>query len=70
MVFELLSSMQMRGLGVAWSPDSPGCNAVKTRAEPGNPEARKNIHNYLQLTTNDCLGETRSHLKYPGGLWT
>ncbi|MFZ8783768.1 MAG: hypothetical protein ACO2OR_07315 [Desulfurococcaceae archaeon] len=36
-----MSSMRMRGLGVAWSPDSPGCNAVKTRAEPGNPEARK-----------------------------
>jgi len=57
-VFELLSLMRMRGLGVMWSPDSPGCDAMTPRTEPGNPEARKSIHNYLQLTTNDCLGET------------
>jgi hypothetical protein len=38
--------MQMRGLGVVWSPDSPGSNAMKTRIEPGNPEA---ITKYLQV---------------------
>ena len=56
-MLEFQFSTQMRGLGVTWSPDSPGHDAVKTRVEPGNPEARS-IHNYLQLTTNDCLGET------------
>uniref|UniRef100_A0A7J2U5T7 Uncharacterized protein n=1 Tax=Ignisphaera aggregans TaxID=334771 RepID=A0A7J2U5T7_9CREN len=30
----------MRGFGVLLSPDSPGSDAVKTRTEPGNPEAR------------------------------
>jgi len=44
-------------LGVAWSPDSPGCNAVKTRREPGNPEA-KSTQKHPQVTTNNCLGET------------
>jgi hypothetical protein len=33
--------------------DSPGSDAMKTRAEPGNPEAR-----HLKLTTDNCLGET------------
>ncbi len=37
--------MRMRGLGVVWSPDSPRNDAVKTRTEPGNPEAEK----YLKL---------------------
>jgi len=31
----------MRGLGVIWSPDSPGNDAGKTRTEPENPEARQ-----------------------------
>jgi len=31
---------QMRGSWVMWSPDSPGSDAMKTRTEPGNPEAR------------------------------
>jgi hypothetical protein len=35
----------MRGLGVTWSPDSLGSDAMKTRTEPGNPEAKK----YLKL---------------------
>jgi hypothetical protein len=52
-MFELLSSMRMRGLGVAWSPDSPGCDAMKIRTEPGNPEAEKYLKvftaNYKQL---------------------
>jgi hypothetical protein len=48
--------MQMRGLGVMWSPDSPGNDAVKTRAEPGNPEAEKYLK-YSQIITNDCLGK-------------
>jgi hypothetical protein len=37
----------MRGLGVMWSPDSPGYDAMKTRTEPGNPEAKK----YLKTIT-------------------
>jgi hypothetical protein len=40
--------MWMRGLGVMWSPDSLGSDAIKTRAEPGNPGARKT---YSQLVT-------------------
>jgi len=28
------------GLGVLLSPDSPGSDAMKSRTEPGNPEAR------------------------------
>jgi len=39
--------MRMRGFGVTWSPDSPGSDAVKTRTEPGNPEAEK----YLKAFT-------------------
>jgi len=43
----------MRGFGVKWSPDSPGSDAVKTRAEPGNPRGKKNIstinYSYLQM---------------------
>ena len=31
---------QMRGSRVTWSPDSPRGEAVKTRANAGNPEAR------------------------------
>jgi hypothetical protein len=31
----------MRGFWVKWSPDSLGSDAMKTRAEPGNPEAKK-----------------------------
>jgi len=49
--------MQMRGLRVTWSPDSPGSDAMKTRTEPGNPEA-KSVQKYPQVTTNDRLGET------------
>jgi hypothetical protein len=30
----------MRGLRVMWSPDSLGSDVMKTRTEPGNPEAR------------------------------
>jgi hypothetical protein len=30
-----------------WSPESPGSDAVKTRAKPGNPEAKK----YLKTIT-------------------
>jgi hypothetical protein len=41
------------GLGVLLNSDSLGSDAMKTRAEPGNPEAR-----HLKLTTDDCLGET------------
>jgi len=48
----------MRGFGVKWSPDSPGSDAMKTRTESGNPEARKIYPNCLQLFTSDCLGET------------
>jgi hypothetical protein len=33
-------------LEVMWSPDSPGCDAVKTRVEPGNPEAKIFTDNY------------------------
>jgi putative transposase len=32
---------RMRGFWVMWSPDSPGSDAMKTRTEPGNPEAEK-----------------------------
>jgi hypothetical protein len=43
----------MRGFWVKWSPDSPGCDAVKTRTEPGNPEAEKHLEiftgNYKRL---------------------
>jgi len=52
--------MWMRGLGVMWSPDSLGNDVMKTRTEPGNPEAKQCIYNYLQIFTNDCLGETLS----------
>jgi hypothetical protein len=48
-VFELLSSKRMRGFWVKWSPDSPGSDAVKTRTEPGNPEAEK----YLEIFTGN-----------------
>jgi hypothetical protein len=44
-MLELRLSTRMRGFGVTWSPDSPGCDAVKTRAKRGNPEAKK----YLKL---------------------
>jgi hypothetical protein len=40
--------MKMRGLGVKWSPDSPGSDAMKIQTEPGNPGARKI---YPQLIT-------------------
>jgi putative transposase len=44
---------QMKGSRVKWSPDSPGSDAVKTRTEPGNPEAEKYLKvftaNYKQL---------------------
>jgi len=43
-VLELIHLMRMRGLGVVWSPDSPGSDAMKTRTEPGNPGARNKIH--------------------------
>jgi putative transposase len=36
----LRALQQMRGSRVAWSPDSPRGEAVKTRAKRGNPEAR------------------------------
>jgi hypothetical protein len=49
LVFELLSSMRMRGFWVTWSTDSPGSDAVKTRTEPGNPEAEK----YLEISTGN-----------------
>jgi hypothetical protein len=39
----------MRGFWVTWSPDSPGSDAMKTRAEPGNPEAEK----YLEIFTSN-----------------
>jgi hypothetical protein len=43
----------MRGFWVMWSPDSPGSDAMKTRTEPGNPEAKKYSKvftaNYKQL---------------------
>jgi guanylate kinase len=43
----------MRGFWVMWSPDSPGCDAMKTRTEPGNPGARDNVfattHRYSQI---------------------
>jgi hypothetical protein len=32
-----------------WSPDSPGSDAVKNRAEPGNPGAEK----YLEIFTGN-----------------
>jgi putative transposase len=38
---------QMRGFWVMWSPDGPGSDAMKTRTEPGNPEAEK----YLKAFT-------------------
>jgi len=45
--------MRMRGFGVTWSPNSPGCDAVKTQTEPENPEAEKYLKaftaNYKQL---------------------
>jgi hypothetical protein len=31
----------MRGFWVTWSPESPGSDAMKTRTEPENPEAKK-----------------------------
>ncbi len=36
----LKALQRMRGSRVAWSPDSPRSEAVKTRAKRGNPEAR------------------------------
>jgi len=39
----------MRGFWVTWSPDSPGIDAMKTRTEPGNPEAEK----YLEIFTGN-----------------
>jgi hypothetical protein len=51
--------MRMRGLWVVWSPDSPGNDAMKTRTEPGNPEAKTK---YTQIFTDDCLGETLASL--------
>jgi hypothetical protein len=49
----------MRGFWVTWSPDSPGSDAVKTRAEPGNPEAEKYLKaftaNYKQLPRGNPL---------------
>jgi hypothetical protein len=39
----------MRGFWVTWSPDSPGSDAMKTRTEPGNPEAEK----YLEIFTGN-----------------
>jgi len=41
--------MRMRGFWVTWSPDSPGSDAMKTRTEPGNPEAEK----YLEILTDN-----------------
>jgi hypothetical protein len=41
--------MRMRGFWVTWSPDSPGSDAMKTRTEPGNPEAEK----YLEIFTGN-----------------
>jgi len=38
----------MRGSKVKLSPDSLGSDAMKSRTEPGNPEARTK---YSQLTT-------------------
>ncbi|MCC6054473.1 MAG: IS200/IS605 family accessory protein TnpB-related protein [Thermosphaera sp.] len=38
---------QMKGSWVKWSPDGPGSDAMKTRTEPGNPEAEK----YLKAFT-------------------
>ncbi len=44
-----MSPTRMRGFWVKWSPDSPGSDAVKTRTEPGNPEAKK----YLEIFTGN-----------------
>jgi len=54
----------MRGFWVKWSPDSPGSDAMKTRTEPGNPEAKKYLENLeiFQVTTKDCLGETQEYV--------
>jgi hypothetical protein len=41
LVLEPQLLMQMKGLGVLLSPDSPGSDAMKIQTEPGNPEARK-----------------------------
>jgi hypothetical protein len=51
----------MRGLGVTWSPESPACDAVKTRAEPGNP--RQDIHKYSQMIAS---GKPYYIYSYPG----
>jgi hypothetical protein len=36
----------MRGLGVMWSPDSRGSDAVNIQTEPGNPEAKKYLKEF------------------------
>jgi hypothetical protein len=36
----------MRGFGVTWSPDSLGNDVMKTRTEPGNPEAEKYLKTF------------------------
>jgi len=37
---------RMRGFGVKWSPDSLGNDVMKTRTEPGNPEAEKYLKTF------------------------
>jgi len=51
----------MRGFWVTWSPDSPGSDAMKTRAEPGNPEAEK----YLEIFTGNYKRLPRGDPPYP-----
>jgi len=37
---------RMRSFGVTWSPDSLGNDVMKTRTEPGNPEAEKYLKTF------------------------
>jgi hypothetical protein len=39
----------MRGLGVTWSPDNPGCDAMTPQTEPGNPEAKTTHSKLIKL---------------------
>jgi putative transposase len=61
----LRALQRMMGSWVAWSPDSPRSDAVKTRTEPGNPEAEKYLKvstaNYKQLPRGNPTWYWRVH---------